>query len=74
MVRWGAGPRASQFLVIAAKARALLQGRLAASREDVRAIAPAVLSHRVLTSFRAEAEGLSSEDIVNTLLTQLPRE
>jgi len=55
-VSWGAGPRASQALILAAKARAALQGRPAASVEDVRALAEPVLRHRVLTNFHAEAE------------------
>jgi MoxR-like ATPase len=67
-VAWGAGPRASQYLVLGAKARALLAGRFAASIEDVRALAPAVLQHRILTNFTAEAEGVSSREIVRQLL------
>ncbi|HST91087.1 MAG TPA: MoxR family ATPase, partial [Brevundimonas sp.] len=55
-VRWGAGPRAGQALVLASKARALLHGRLAATREDVAALAAPVLRHRILLSFAAEAE------------------
>jgi MoxR-like ATPase len=70
-VAWGAGPRASQYLVLGAKARALLAGRFAASIEDVRALAPAVLQHRILTNFTAEAEGVSSREIVRQLL-ELP--
>ncbi|MBS2029916.1 MAG: MoxR family ATPase [Deltaproteobacteria bacterium] len=65
---WGAGPRASQFLVVAAKARAVLDGRFAASIEDIRAVAKPVLRHRVLTNFHAEAEGISSGVIVDRLL------
>ncbi len=71
-VAWGAGPRASQYLVLGAKARALLAGRFAASIEDVRALAPAVLQHRILTNFTAEAEGVSSREIVRRLLEALP--
>ena len=67
-VRWGAGPRAGQSLILAAKARALIHGRLHASREDVKALAPAVLTHRVLTNYQAEAEGLSSANLVKQLL------
>ena len=66
--RWGAGPRAGQALVLCAKARALLQGRFAATQEDVRALAPAVLRHRVLLNFNAEAEGLTTDDAVMALL------
>jgi MoxR-like ATPase len=67
-VAWGAGPRASKYLVLGAKARAVLDGRFAASVEDVRALAPAVLQHRILTNFTAEAEGVSSREIVRRLL------
>jgi MoxR-like ATPase len=67
-VEWGAGPRASQFLVIGAKARAVLDGRLVASVEDVRALARPVLVHRVITNFRAESEGVKSEDLVARVL------
>ncbi|NVO85438.1 AAA family ATPase [Hymenobacter terrestris] len=66
--RWGAGPRAGQALILCAKARALLQGRFAATQEDVRALAPAVLRHRILLNFNAEAEGLTTEDAVAALL------
>ena len=67
-VRWGAGPRAGQSLILAAKARALIHGRLHASREDVKALAPAVLTHRVLTNYQAEAEGHSAASLVQQLL------
>jgi MoxR-like ATPase len=71
-VRWGAGPRAGQSLVLAAKARALLHGRYAATREDVAALAAPVLRHRLLLSFTAEAEGRSADDVVVALLRGLP--
>ncbi len=67
-VGWGAGPRASQYLVLAGKARALLDGRLTVGREDVRALAEPVLSHRVLTNFHAEAERVKSADVVKRLV------
>ena len=67
-VRWGAGPRAGQALVLAAKARALLQGRLAATREDVRRLAAPALRHRLLLSFAAEAQRRSPDDVVGGLL------
>jgi MoxR-like ATPase len=67
-VSWGAGPRASQYLVLAAKARAILQGRYAASIEDVRALAPPVLVHRVLPNFHAEADGLTAHALVERLV------
>ena len=63
-MRWGAGPRAGQALVLAAKARALLHGRFAATRDDVGALAAPVLRHRLLLSFAAEAEQRSTDDIV----------
>src|SRR5512143_3854729 len=71
LVEWGAGPRASQYLVLAAKARAILDGRVAASVEDVRALAQPVLVHRVITNFRAESEGVTSAQIVERLLEKV---
>jgi len=68
MVSWGAGPRAVQFLVLGAKARAILNGRYHASTDDVRAIAHPVLRHRVITNFSAEAEGYSTDRIVDEIL------
>src|SRR5262249_25471335 len=72
-VTWGAGPRASQYLVLAAKARALLYGRYHVSCEDIRAVAPAVLRHRIITNFNAEAEGIKPDDIVRRLTERIPR-
>jgi MoxR-like ATPase len=67
-VSWGAGPRASQFLVLASKARAILSGRYAAAVEDVRALAGPVLIHRVLPNFHAEADGLTARALVDRLV------
>jgi MoxR-like ATPase len=67
-VRWGAGPRAGQALLLAGKARAVLHGRPAVSIEDVRAVAPPVLRHRLLVNFQAEAEGIDAETIVTRLV------
>lgn len=67
-VSWGAGPRAVQYLVLGAKARAALDGRTFASADDVRALAHPVLRHRVLTSFAAESEGISSDTVIDKLL------
>src|SRR5882672_5180501 len=67
-VAWGAGPRASQYLVLAAKTRAILAGRYAASLEDVRVLATPVLVHRVLPNFHAEADGLKAPALVARLL------
>lgn len=67
-VKWGAGSRASQALILAAKARAMLDGRPNASCEDVKVMAKSGLRHRILPSFFAESEGLSSDDIIDHLL------
>ncbi len=71
-VRWGAGPRAGQSLVLAAKARALIHGRFAATRDDVKALAAPVMRHRLLLSFAAEAEQRSSDDVIAALLRAVP--
>ena len=68
MVAWGAGPRAGIYLILAAKARAILHGRYHAITEDVRAVAHPVLRHRVITTFNAEAAGVSSDDIITALI------
>ena len=70
-IRWGAGPRASQYLILGAKTRAILQGRATPDINDVRAIAAPVLRHRIVTSFNAEAEGVSAVQIVEKLLAEL---
>src|SRR5512138_2065466 len=70
-VSWGAGPRASQYLILGAKSRAILDGRMAASVEDVRALAENVLVHRVITNFRAESEGVTSGQLVARLLDKV---
>ncbi|HYB93335.1 MAG TPA: AAA family ATPase [Vicinamibacterales bacterium] len=67
-VRWGAGPRAGQALLLAGKARAILNGRPAVSLEDVRAVATPVLRHRILVNFQAEADGVDAEHVVTRLL------
>ena len=70
-VQWGAGPRASQYLVLGAKARAILQGRYHVAYEDIKAVAVPVLRHRILTNFNAEADGVTSLDIINRLLEKV---
>ncbi|MBD3297324.1 MAG: AAA domain-containing protein [candidate division Zixibacteria bacterium] len=70
-VSWGAGPRASQFLVLGAKCRAILEGRPTPSVEDVRAVARPVLRHRIVTSFNAEADGVNTMDIIERLLNDI---
>jgi MoxR-like ATPase len=69
-VRWGAGPRAGQALLLGAKARALLEGRTVVDFEDVRAVALPVLRHRVLVNFQAEADGIDADEIVRRLLSR----
>jgi MoxR-like ATPase len=73
-VMWGAGPRASQYMVLGAKARAVLRGRNYASLEDIRAVAPPVLRHRIKTNFNADAEGISPDEIVRRLLESIPED
>jgi MoxR-like ATPase len=69
-IAWGAGPRASQYLVLGAKARAALSGRGMPDLEDVRAVAPAVLRHRLVPNFQAEADGRATADLVDELIQQ----
>ncbi|MFQ5506454.1 MAG: AAA family ATPase [Planctomycetota bacterium] len=68
MLSWGAGPRASQYMVLGAKAKAILAGRFHVSAEDVKAVAHPVLRHRIITNFSAEAEGITTDMIVDRLL------
>lgn len=68
MVEWGAGPRASQYLVLAAKARAALDGRPIPDLDDVRTVAPNVLRHRVVPGFEAEAAGRTADDLIDELV------
>ncbi len=69
-VSWGAGPRASQYLILGSKARAILRGELTPGEEDLKAMAHPVLRHRIVTSFAAEADGVSTDDLVDRLLTE----
>jgi MoxR-like ATPase len=71
-VRWGAGPRAGQALILTAKAYALLHGRYAVTQADFKRLLPAVLRHRVLISFAAEAEGITTDGVVQELLRAVP--
>jgi len=70
-IEWGAGPRASQYLILGAKARTILQGRYAVSVEDIQTLAPSVLRHRIMPNFKAQADGLTSLDIVGKLLSEV---
>jgi MoxR-like ATPase len=67
-VRWGAGPRASQFLVLGAKARAVMRGELAVAAADIQAVTPLVLRHRIVTNFHAESEGITSDEVIKRVL------
>ena len=72
LVNWGAGPRASIYLTLAGKARAILHGRFHVTTDDIRHVARPVLRHRVLTTFSAEAAGKTSDDIIGKLLDYVP--
>jgi MoxR-like ATPase len=71
-VTWGAGPRASQYMVLGAKARAVLLGRQFVNHDDIRAVALPVLRHRIRTNFNADAEGITSEEIIRKLIAAVP--
>ncbi len=71
-VSWGAGPRAAQYLVLGAKARAILDGRYNVSANDIRAMAHPVLRHRIFTNFNADAEGITADAIIDRLLATVP--
>ncbi|QEL19104.1 AAA family ATPase [Limnoglobus roseus] len=73
-VSWGAGPRAGQSLILAAKARALLNSRTYVALEDVKAVAAPVLRHRVITNYNAEADGITPDEIIRRLLAIMPRD
>jgi MoxR-like ATPase len=72
LIRCGASPRGTINLALAAKAAAFLEGRNYVTPQDVKALAPDILRHRVLLSYEAEAEGISSDEVVRTLLDKLP--
>jgi len=67
LLNWGAGPRASQFLILGAKCHAVINGKYSPDIEDVQAVAKPILSHRIVRSYHAEAEGLSTDDIIEQL-------
>ncbi|HWE04877.1 MAG TPA: MoxR family ATPase [Tepidisphaeraceae bacterium] len=73
LVQWGAGPRASIYLILAGKARAILQGRVHVTTEDIAKVAHPVLRHRILPTFSAEAAGMNSDKIIDRLLKEIPR-
>ncbi|MBI5439640.1 MAG: AAA family ATPase [Deltaproteobacteria bacterium] len=70
-VEWGAGPRASQHLILAAKAKAVMEGRYVASVGDVRAVIEPILKHRIITNFKAQAEGITSLDVIERVLREI---
>ncbi len=74
LVQWGAGPRASIYLVLAGKARAILHGRVHVTTEDIMKMAHPILRHRILPTFSAEAAGMTSDKIIDKLLTDIPRQ
>lgn len=71
---WGAGPRAGQYLILGAKARAILEGRFHVSTDDVKAVAHPVLRHRIVTTFHADSEHVTTDDVVDMLLKKIPVE
>jgi MoxR-like ATPase len=73
-IRWGASPRASQNMILAGRARAACQGRFNVACEDVAAVAPLVLRHRIIRSFHADADGQSTDDIIGRILREVPRD
>ena len=72
LLAYGASPRASQCIILAAKSRAVLMGRATVSLDDVRSLAVATVAHRVVPSFRAEAEGMDGRKLVERLLAEIP--
>jgi MoxR-like ATPase len=72
LISWGAGPRASQYLILGGKARAVLHGRLHVTTDDIKAVAFPVLRHRLVTTFHADAEGVTTDDIIRRLIEAVP--
>ncbi|WP_020472745.1 AAA family ATPase [Zavarzinella formosa] len=72
LVAWGAGPRASQYLILGGKAKAVLHGRLHVTTEDIREVAYPVLRHRLMTTFNADSEGISTDDIIRKVIQAVP--
>jgi MoxR-like ATPase len=72
LIAWGAGPRASQYLILGGKARAILHGRLHVTTDDIRTVAYPVLRHRIVTTFNADAEGVKTDDIIGKLIKTIP--
>jgi MoxR-like ATPase len=72
LIAWGAGPRAGQYLILGGKARAILHGRFHVTTEDIKAVSHSVLRHRIVTTFQAESDGMTSDRVVNLLLEKVP--
>jgi len=72
LIGWGAGPRACQYLILGGKARAILHGRLHVTTDDIRKVAYPVLRHRLVTTFNADAEGITTDDIIHRLIKAVP--
>jgi MoxR-like ATPase len=71
-ISWGAGPRAGQYLILGAKAMAILHGRFHVTTDDIRGVAHPVLRHRMVTTFHADSEGVATDDVVQMLLDRVP--
>jgi len=74
LVSWGAGPRAGQYLILGARARALLEGRFHVTTDDIRYVAKPVLLHRIMTTFQADSRGITTDDVIEQLLEAVPVE
>ncbi|HEY3320479.1 MAG TPA: MoxR family ATPase [Planctomycetota bacterium] len=72
-INWGAGPRASIYLILAGKARAILNGQFHVSCEDIEAVAPSILRHRIACNFTAQAEGITTDKVIEKLLQSIPK-
>jgi MoxR-like ATPase len=72
LVAWGAGPRASQYLILGGKAKAVLHGRLHVTTEDIREVAYPVLRHRLMTTFNADSEGIDTDEVIRRLISAVP--
>ncbi|MDO8550696.1 MAG: AAA family ATPase, partial [Ignavibacteria bacterium] len=70
-ITWGAGPRASQYLILAAKTRAVIEGRFTPNIDDVKTAMVPVLRHRIITNFNAEADGITSLEVINKLMKEV---
>ena len=72
LLAWGAGPRASQYLILGGKARAVLHGRVHVTTDDIKLVAAPVLRHRIMTTFHADADGVTTDDLIRKLIESTP--